>query len=86
MHRIARAMGLRASSRENPRLVGARVARRLRRLISGLGLPTRLREVGADRREFGAIAEHVLGDPLMASNPRKVEQPDEMLPLLEAMW
>ncbi len=86
MHRIARAMGLRASSREDPRRVGARVARRLRRLISSLGLPTRLREVGADRREFEAIAEHVLGDPLMASNPRRVEQPEEMLPLLEAMW
>jgi len=86
MHRIARAMGVRVRPGEEPRLVGARVARTLRRLISGLGLPTRLRDVGADRREFPAIAEHVLDDPLMASNPRRVEQPGGMLPLLEAMW
>lgn len=86
MHRIARAMGLRASQREDPRAVGSRVSRRLRALIRGLGLPTRLRDVGADRREFPEIAKHVLGDPLMASNPRRVERPEELLPLLDAMW
>ncbi len=86
MHRIARAMGLRAGPREEPRVVGARIARTLRRLIRGLGLPTRLREVGADRREFREIAKHVLDDPLMASNPRRVERPEEILTVLDAMW
>lgn len=86
MRQIARSMGLRAGVGEDAQAVGARVARTLRRIIRGMGLPTRLREVGADRKDFAAIAEHVLGDPLMASNPRRVERAEEILPLLDAMW
>jgi alcohol dehydrogenase class IV len=86
MHQIARSMGLRAAAGEDAQAVGARVARTLRRIIRGMGLPTRLREVGADRKDFAPIAEHVLGDPLMASNPRRVERAEEILPLLDAMW
>ncbi len=86
MHEIARSMGLRAAAGEGAQVVGTRIARRLRQIIRGMGLPTRLRQVGADRKDFGPIAEHVLGDPLMASNPRRVERAEEILPLLEAMW
>jgi alcohol dehydrogenase class IV len=86
MHRIARAIGVRARPTEDSRAVGSRVAREVRTLIRGLGLPTRLRDVGADRWEFPDIAKHVLGDPLMASNPRRVERAEELVPLLEAMW
>jgi len=86
MHPIAHCMSLRAGPREDPQMVGSRVARTLRKLIRGMGLPTRLREIGADRRDFPAIAEHVLDDPLMASNPRRVERAEEILPLLDAMW
>jgi maleylacetate reductase len=86
MHQIARSMGLRASPGEDPQTVGSRVGRTLRKIIRSMGLPTRLRQVGADRRDFPAIAEHVLGDPLMASNPRRVERAEEVLPLLDAMW
>lgn len=86
MHQIAKCMSLRAGLREEPQTVGLRVARTVRKIIHSMGLPTRLREVGADRRDFPAIAEHVLGDPLMASNPRRVERAEEILPLLDAMW
>jgi maleylacetate reductase len=86
IHRIARGMGIQVDAREDPQAVGSQVGRTLRDMICSMGLPTRLREVNANRQDFPAIAEHVLSDPLMASNPRHVERAEEVLPLLEAMW
>jgi maleylacetate reductase len=55
----------------------------LRRFIAGLGLPTRLREVGIRREDLRAIAGEWTGGAPISTNPRKVAGPDELLQILE---
>jgi maleylacetate reductase len=38
-------------------------------LVAGLGLPTRLRDIGIRREDFAAIAEHTMTDRAAAGNP-----------------
>ncbi len=49
-----------------------------------LGLPTRLSEVGVTEADFPAVADHVLGDPAINTNPRPVTGPDDVLAVLRA--
>lgn len=55
-------------------------------LISGLGLPRRLRDVGVERSQFREIAENAMHDHLIPSNPRKINGPDDVLEILEMAW
>ena len=71
----ARAAGL-ASADE---LIGAVEA-----LTVQLGLPTRLSEVGVTEADFPAVADHVLGDPAIRTNPRPVTGPDDVIEVLQA--
>lgn len=71
----ARAAGL-ASTDE---LIGAVEA-----LTTQLGLPTRLSEVGVTEADFPAVADHVLGDPAVKTNPRPVTGPDDVIEVLRA--
>jgi alcohol dehydrogenase class IV len=55
-------------------------------LIVDLGLPARLREVGVERRDFGAIAADALQDMIVATNPRPVASEADVVRLLEAAY
>ena len=56
------------------------------KLISALGLPTRLRDVGVRREQFGAIATGAMQNMFVRSNPRPVGDPADVLEMLEMAW
>jgi maleylacetate reductase len=58
----------------------------LRTFITGLGLPTRLREVGIKKEQLPAIAAAWDGTGPIATNPRKVSGKDDLLEILERAW
>jgi alcohol dehydrogenase class IV len=64
--------------------VGA--AELLRSFIDSLGLPTRLRDVGVRREDFGAFASEVAADLVASANPRPVEDERDIIALLERAW
>ena len=55
-------------------------------LISGLGLPTRLRDVGVEPEQLDLIAEGSMHDRWVHTNPRKIEGPAVVRTLLDAAW
>jgi maleylacetate reductase len=55
-------------------------------LISGLGLPTRLRDVGVERGQLDLIAEGSMRDRWVHTNPRKIDGPAVIRTLLDAAW
>ena len=59
---------------------------RLETMTAELGLPGRLRDVGVGREDLAGVADHVLGDGAIATNPRPLEASDEVLELLFAAW
>ena len=61
-------------------------AQALAELVTGLGLPARLQDVGVRRDAFPAIAEKAMGDILIASNPRPVTTPRDIEKILEMAW
>jgi len=58
----------------------------LAQLISALGLPGRLRDVGVKEEDFDAIAERVLNDPLIHNSPRKLESAADVKTILASAW
>jgi len=56
------------------------------RLIAGLGLPTRLRDVGIKQDQLDLIAENSIHDRWIHTNPRKIEGPAVIRTLLDAAW
>jgi maleylacetate reductase len=56
------------------------------RLIGGLGVPTRLRDLGVDRAQFDAIAAGALQNMWVKTNPRPLASAGDVLGLLEAAW
>jgi alcohol dehydrogenase class IV len=59
---------------------------RIAELIAELGLPPRLRDVGVERDSFPRLAELVLADGALATNPRPVTGPDDVIAVLEAAF
>ncbi len=55
-------------------------------LIAGLGLPTRLRDVGVEPEQLGQIAEGSMHDRWIHTNPRKIDGPAVIRTLLDAAW
>lgn len=55
-------------------------------LISDLGLNGRIRDIGIDKSDFPAIADRTMKNALLASNPRKVTGPADVMEVLEAAW
>ena len=55
-------------------------------LISGLGLPTRLRDVGVKPEQLDLIAENSMHDRWVHTNPRKIDGPAVIRTLLDAAW
>jgi maleylacetate reductase len=58
----------------------------IRELIDGLGLPTRLRDIGIRREDFPAIAEHTMRDPAVPANPRQITGPQDIAEILNIAW
>ena len=52
-------------------------------LIADLGMPSRLRDVGVERRDFDTVARNGLLDRWVHSNPRKVESTSDILEILD---
>jgi maleylacetate reductase len=55
-------------------------------LIAGLGLPTRLRDVGVKLEQLDLIAENSMHDRWIHTNPRKIDGPAVIRVLLDAAW
>jgi maleylacetate reductase len=55
-------------------------------LIAGLGLPTRLRDVGVKPEQLDVIAEGSMHDRWVHTNPRKIAGPPVVRTLLDAAW
>ena len=55
-------------------------------LITDLGLPTRLRDVGVREEQLDLIAENSMHDRWVHTNPRKIDGPAVVRTLLDAAW
>jgi maleylacetate reductase len=55
-------------------------------LISSLGQPTRLRDVGVRRDHFGAISRGAMQNMMVRSNPRPINNEEDILEILELAW
>ena len=55
-------------------------------LISALGLPARLRDVGVEPGQLDLIAENSMHDRWIHTNPRKIDGPAVIRTLLDAAW
>ena len=55
----------------------------IRELIGGLGIPQGLSEAGVREDQLEAIADLTMGDGTIFTNPRPVEDPEEVLELLK---
>jgi maleylacetate reductase len=61
-------------------------SRALAELVTGLGLPARLQDVGVRRDDFSAIAQKAMGDILIKSNPRPITTSRDIEEILEMAW
>lgn len=59
---------------------------RLGLLLSGLGMPRRLRDIGIPAEALDATAEAALKDWFLKGNPRPVTSAGQLLEILEAAW
>jgi maleylacetate reductase len=62
---------------------GVPASEAVKRLASGLGLPTDLASVGIRPDQFQAIAEHTMHDGGVRSNPRPIAGPQDIVEILE---
>ncbi|MBI3376648.1 MAG: iron-containing alcohol dehydrogenase [Betaproteobacteria bacterium] len=74
--RIAEALG--RSDVDAPRAVAD--------LVAGLGLPTRLRDLGVEQSQFDQIARGAAENLWVKTNPRPVNDPIDLVRLLETAW
>ena len=66
--------------------VGEAAGEVMRRFVTSLGQPTRLRDVGVTREELPAIAASWDGTGPIATNPRPVRGKDDLLEILELAY
>lgn len=55
----------------------------IERFVSGLGLPTRLSEVGVGPESFDLVARHAMHDRYIHTNPRPIKGPEDVRAILE---
>jgi maleylacetate reductase len=55
-------------------------------LTAGLGLPTRLRDVGVKPEQLDLIAQNSMHDRWVHTNPRTIDGPAVIRTLLDAAW
>jgi alcohol dehydrogenase len=58
----------------------------VRKLVSDLDLPSRLRDVGVEQDDFPFIAKDALEDLIVATNPRPVGSIEDVVALLHTAW
>ncbi|MFA7506448.1 MAG: iron-containing alcohol dehydrogenase [Burkholderiaceae bacterium] len=58
----------------------------LRAFLAGLGLPTRLREIGIEQADLSAMAARYDGTGPIRTNPRPVAGPADVLEILQLAW
>ena len=58
----------------------------VKKLISSLGLPTTLREVGVPRSKLDEIAARAFQHPVVKRNPRAILSVDDVRQILELAW
>lgn len=82
---VAQAMGVDTAGMD-PEEANAAGREAVLRLITDLGLPTRLRDVGVEPGDFEAIASDALEDMIVATNPRPVSETADVVALLETAY
>lgn len=82
---IAEAMGVASDSMGREEASSAAAAAILE-LVKDLDQPHRLRDVGVEPSDFPALAKDALEDLIVATNPRPVSSPDEVVELLQAAY
>lgn len=55
-------------------------------LISSIGLPTSLRDVGVLQSQLPEIADRAIRHPVVLNNPRKLQSSEQVLEILESAW
>ena len=75
--RIASALGARA---------GTHAVDALEALITTLGVPRRLRDIGLAQADLQAVADAAMSDWFIGRAPRKVRDAGEVLGILRAAW
>ena len=65
---------------------GVSAADAIARLVSRLGLPSRLRDLGVERAALPVLAAKAFADPPMRTNPRQPANAGEVMALIETMW
>jgi alcohol dehydrogenase class IV len=82
--RLAAAVGVRAAG-DDPEALGLAVVERVKELLGSLDVPTTLRDLGiADEGGFDELAVRAMDEPSVATNPRRVEGPEDVAGLLKA--
>ena len=76
---VAEALGAHDNS------VGAAIAA-VERLVAGLGLPQRLRDIGVPEEALPQLAADAAGDWFLHQNPRRVSGADELTEILRRAW
>lgn len=65
---------------------GRPLATLVERLVAAHALPRRLRDAGVAREVLPQVARAALASPWVASNPRPLREPEEVLALLHQAW
>ncbi len=55
-------------------------------LITRLGLPTRIGQLGIERSRLPILADKGMAIPWVRTNPRKIERKEQLVEILEAAW
>jgi alcohol dehydrogenase len=84
--RIAEALHVDPTAPGSLRPEPARTAETLESLFGKLSIPRRLRDIGVDHEDLGAIADAAMSDWFIGRNPRRVSSAGEVLAVLEAAW
>jgi len=82
---LAPALGVAAVGRNAPD-VGEDVCGAVAAFVRGLGLPTRLRDLGIPKTDLPLVAEDALLSKAVQANPRPVRDVRDALEILEAAW
>jgi len=82
---VAEAAGLDRLGKSSEQMARAAIDE-VRQLISDLGCPMRLRDVGVEERDFPALAEAVMEEVPTMENPRPISGVTDVIELLERAW
>ena len=69
----------------NPKEVGRKVAARFKKLVSDVGIPSSLKELGVPEKEVERFASDMVAKYYRVNNPRPMN-PEEGLALVRSMW